>query len=72
MFILENARKYENVYYIFPEPEVKLLVLPNQQSKTQIFLIYIDVKLKKQQILTFDKLEPANVCQFCFMNYLPR
>lgn len=45
----------------------KLLLLYDQQPKTQRYSIYNDAKQRKQQILIFDKLEPANVQHFCYL-----
>lgn len=41
------------------------LVLFDQQSKTQRYSIYNDIKQRKQQIFTFNELEPANSGHLC-------
>ncbi len=51
--------------YIF-----KCLVLSNEQPQTQRYLVYNDIKQKKQQILTLEKLESENFWHFYLKNHL--
>lgn len=49
-----------------------LLFLPqsDQRFKSQKNLINNNIKYRKQQFFTFERLEPPNVSKCCFKNYL--
>lgn len=48
-----ESENTENIYQSFQEPLVTCLVMSDQQSKTQIYLVYNDINSIKHQILTF-------------------
>ncbi len=62
---------------LFPRAQgdtFKLRVLPEQQSKIQIYSIFNYIKQKKkQQILTFEEPAPTNVKHLCLINdFMPK
>lgn len=71
--ISENST--QNYHRNFPKPKFtssKFPILSNKQFKPQNIQFIIRKDKEKQQIITFEKLEPVNDCLFCVRKCLTR